>query len=77
MSLASAPTNGGGGSLELKKLSTLLEYVVVVRWDEERDIVSMVLLLDCNVDEVNVVIVWSSVCREETEYSESGDSGVA
>ncbi len=63
--------------LEFEELSTLLEYMVAVMWDEEEDIVSIVLLLDCNVDEVNMVILLSLVSMEETEYSESEDSGAA
>ena len=65
-----------GGSLDVEELSKLLECVVIVMFDEEEDIVSIVVSLDCNVDEVNVVKVLSLVSMEETEYSESEDSGV-
>ncbi len=43
----------------------LLELVVFVTWDDERDIVSVAV--DWNVEEVKVVIVWSSVCVREAE----------
>jgi hypothetical protein len=65
-----------GGSLDVEELSRLLEYVVNVMFDGEEYIVSIVVSLDCNVDEVNVVKVLSLVSMEETEYSESEDSGV-
>ncbi len=65
-----------GGSLDVEELFRLLEYVVIVMFDEEEYIVSIVVSLDCNVDEVNVVKVLSLVSMEETEYSESEDSGV-
>jgi hypothetical protein len=65
-----------GGSLDVEELSKLLECVVIVMFDEEEYIVSIVVSLDCNVDEVNVVKVLSLVSMEETEYSESEDSGV-
>ena len=54
-----------GGSLELEEVSILLEHVVFVTWDDDRDIVSVVL--DCNMEEVQVVIAWSSVCDIEAE----------
>ena len=54
-----------GGSLELEEVSMLLDLVVFVTWDDERDIVSVAV--DWNVEEVKVVIVWSSVCVREAE----------
>jgi hypothetical protein len=55
-----------GGSLELEEVSISLERVVLfVTWYDERDIVSVVV--DWNVEEVKVVIVWSSVCVREAE----------
>ncbi len=54
-----------GGSLELEEVSISLERVVVVTWDDERDVVYVVV--DWNVEEVKVVIVSSSVCVREAE----------
>jgi hypothetical protein len=54
-----------GGSLELEEVSISLERVVVVTWDDERDVVFVVV--DWNVEEVKVVIVSSSVCVREAE----------
>jgi hypothetical protein len=65
-----------GGSLDVEELSKLLECVVIVMFDEEEYIVSIVVSLGCNVDEVNVVKVLSLVSMEVIEYSESEDSDV-
>ncbi len=54
--------------LELEELSILLEFMVIDIWDEERDIVSIVIL-DCSVEVINI-----SISAEETEYSESEES---
>jgi hypothetical protein len=55
-----------GGSLDVEELSKLLECVVIVMFDEEEYIVSIVVSLGCNMDEVNVVKVLSLVSMEET-----------
>ncbi len=42
-----------GGSLELEEVSMLLECVVFVTWDDERDIVSVVV--DWNMEESGIL----------------------